>query len=84
MGALRDRMTSHMELRGLSPRTIDVYLRQMTCCRRCHRLLYDKQRFNTRLERRGQGSPLVRKPDLHRLYLGGRHLTCTQCADHKS
>ena len=53
MGALRDRMTSHMELRGLSPRTIDVYLRQMTCCWRCHRLLYDKQRFNTRPERRG-------------------------------
>ena len=31
MGALRDRMTSHMELKGLSPRTMDVYLRQMTC-----------------------------------------------------
>ena len=30
MGALRDRMKSHMELKGLSPRTIDVYLRQMT------------------------------------------------------
>ena len=31
MGALRERMRSHMELKGLSPRTIDVYLRQMTC-----------------------------------------------------
>ena len=31
MGALRERMTSHMELKGLSPRTIDVYLKQLTC-----------------------------------------------------
>jgi len=31
MGALRERMASHMQLKGLSPRTIDVYLRQMTC-----------------------------------------------------
>ena len=31
MGALRERMTSHMELKGLSPRTIDVYLRQLMC-----------------------------------------------------
>ena len=31
MGALRDRMTSYMELKGLSPRTMDLYLRQMTC-----------------------------------------------------
>ena len=31
MGALRERMRSHMELKGLSPCTMDVYLRQMTC-----------------------------------------------------
>ena len=31
MGVLAERMKSHMVLKGLSPRTIDVYLRQMTC-----------------------------------------------------
>ena len=30
MGALRERMKSHMVLKGLSPRTIDVYLQQLT------------------------------------------------------
>ena len=29
MGALGQRMKSHMELKGLSPRTIQVYLQQM-------------------------------------------------------
>ena len=29
MGALRDRMKTHMELRGLSPHTIDAYLQQV-------------------------------------------------------
>ena len=31
MGALRELMRSQMELRGLGPRTIDVYLRQVGC-----------------------------------------------------
>ena len=30
MGALGQRMKSHMELKGLSPRTIQVYLQQMS------------------------------------------------------